>query len=492
MLLWFQYHCRQLELLDMVFIILRKKFHRMTFLHLWLRLVHMWGWFFACRYACGGDSYFPAAVNSSCQVFVYLYYMLSLLHTEGVPFMRRARVTEVQVAQFVICAAHACYVLVQGNLPRSVATVSLCIMCASLLLYVDFASEQPDLRTDTNEAGEETRLTFRFDSSGWFYVYHFGVATWLREHIMPEGMSPEDAVTGRFPKGVAFSGASGGSLIAAALGSGIDIPKLFEYVLLQHSFCSRWPWNLFRALENAMNLFLPQNAHKSMSGRVRTLVTRVSLKPPFITGEALEHFGSWKDAFRGLRASCHVPVLNILPYQFNGRFYYDGLFWSSLLVPWSGDSSSTVKVSATSTPLADIRAPAAPLWFALCPPSVDALRGLFWIGYRDAHAWFTEDQIDALDCCRPGGRRASLDEVDDPASRNSLLKHRMAQKLLLRKPRPGHAGDGLPESDPTTGQVVTDLIASYRLAVDLGFRVLAVVSTVFCTIGAVLVWTSVL
>jgi hypothetical protein len=25
----------------------------------------MWGWFFACRYACGGDTYFPASVNAA-------------------------------------------------------------------------------------------------------------------------------------------------------------------------------------------------------------------------------------------------------------------------------------------------------------------------------------------------------------------------------------------------------------------------------------------
>eukprot|EP00927_Polykrikos_kofoidii_P006657 TRINITY_DN12697_c0_g1_i2.p1 TRINITY_DN12697_c0_g1~~TRINITY_DN12697_c0_g1_i2.p1 ORF type:complete len:1048 (+),score=128.76 TRINITY_DN12697_c0_g1_i2:99-3242(+) len=492
MLLWFQYHCRQFELLDTVFIILRKKFHRMTFLQVWFRLVHMWGWFFACRYACGGDSYFPAAVNSTCQVFVYSYYVLSLLHAQGVPFMRRARVIEVQVAQFVICGIHACYVLVQGNLPRSVAAVSLATMCVSLLLHVDFANEQLKLRTQADSDGDETRLMFRFDSSGWFFVYHFGVATWLQEHILPEGMDTEAASTDKFPKGCAFSGSSGGSLVAASLGAGIDMRPLFEFVLTTHSWCKTKPWNLFRAVECAMDKFLPKNVHKSMSGRVRALVTRASLKPPFITGEVLDQFDSFEDAYRKLRASCHVPGLNIVPYRVNDRYYFDGLFWSSLLVPWSGDTNLTVKISATGAPLTDIRAPTSPLWFSFLPPNLDALRGLYWIGYRDTHAWFTKDPADALFCCRPSGRRIAIEELEDPESKNNVLKHDRAQKLLLRRPQPGPAGDGLPELDPVTGQVVADLIAHYRRSVDLSFRVLGAVSMVFCIVGAALVWKAVL
>eukprot|EP00927_Polykrikos_kofoidii_P029843 TRINITY_DN25733_c0_g1_i1.p1 TRINITY_DN25733_c0_g1~~TRINITY_DN25733_c0_g1_i1.p1 ORF type:complete len:1041 (-),score=88.12 TRINITY_DN25733_c0_g1_i1:1-3123(-) len=469
MLLWFQYHCRQLELLDTFFIVLRKKFHRMTFLQVWLRLMHMWGWFFACRYACGGDSYFPAAVNSTCQVFVYSYYALSLLYAEGVPLMRKARVTEVQVAQFVICAAHASYVLWQGNLPRGVAALSLSIMCASLLLYVDFAGEQPLLQ----DSQEGDRLTFRFDSSGWFYVYHFGVATWLREHILPENMSPDDAVTDKYPHGVAFSGSSGGGLVAASLASAVDVPMLFEYVLEQLGWCKIRPWNMFKAVESAMRKFLPENAAQSMSGRARVLLTRVSIKPPFITGEAVDQFGEWDDTFRGLRASCHVPGLHFLPYRYHDRYYFDGLVWSSLLVPWSGDSSSVVKVSATGTPLSDIRAPVSPPWWTLIPPSEDALRGMFWVGYRDVHSWFVDPPVDSLSVCkcRAGARRpGSSSEPDDALFKSRSAKHQRAQKLLLRKPEPGPNGDGLPEKDPVTGQLVADLVACYRQSVDRNFK----------------------
>ena len=58
-----------------------------------------------------------------------------------------------------------------------------------------------------------SRLTFSFDSSGWLYVYHLGVAHYLQRHVLPHLEAER----------VAFSGSSGGALVAAALAGGIDI-----------------------------------------------------------------------------------------------------------------------------------------------------------------------------------------------------------------------------------------------------------------------------
>ena len=61
-----------------------------------------------------------------------------------------------------------------------------------------------------------SRLTFSFDSSGWLYVYHLGVAHYLQRHVLPHLEAER----------VAFSGSSGGALVAAALAGGIDIEQL--------------------------------------------------------------------------------------------------------------------------------------------------------------------------------------------------------------------------------------------------------------------------
>merc|ERR1712113_938913 len=98
-----------------------------------------------------------------------------------------------------------------------------------------------------------------------------------------------------------------------------------------------------------------------MSGRVRVLLTRVSCRPPFVSGEVVNHFEDYDEVFHTMRASCHVPGLALLPYKFRGRSYFDGLMWPSLLVPWcSAEDRHVVKVAATSLPLSDIRAPLHP------------------------------------------------------------------------------------------------------------------------------------
>jgi len=483
MWLWCQYHRTQLELVDTIFVILRKKFHQMSFLHIFLRLVHTWGWFFVCRYACGGDSYFPAAVNCTCQLVVYLYYTLSLIDARGVPFVRKARVSEVQVMQFIICAVHAAYVLVNGHLPRAVATWSLLVMCSGLFLYVDFEGHQrhPSLgpRSRSSCAGDEAhleRLTFRFDSSGWFYVYHFGVAAFLEDYIIPKGLSEDEYCSSKYPQSVAFSGSSGGSLVAGALASGIPIRDLFEFVMAQHAVCRRNPFQMLAAVETAMDKYLPKNCAKSMTGRVRVLLTRISWRPPFITGEVVDHFVDREDVFGRLRASCHVPGLHLLPYRHRASLYWDGLVWSSLLVAWSGDRPDlVVKVSAIAAPLTDIRAPVSPVWWCIIPPDVDTLRGLFWLGYRDAARWFTEPPQDPLDLCkcrsssnsvrrRPRNGSSDSTTTDDTLRASRFAKHDAARKLLLRTPGP--LEDLLPTVDPATGQSVAQLIACYRRSVD--------------------------
>eukprot|EP00419_Tripos_fusus_P022520 CAMPEP_0172721550 /NCGR_PEP_ID=MMETSP1074-20121228/79305_1 /TAXON_ID=2916 /ORGANISM="Ceratium fusus, Strain PA161109" /LENGTH=633 /DNA_ID=CAMNT_0013547309 /DNA_START=245 /DNA_END=2146 /DNA_ORIENTATION=+ len=487
MWLWCQYHRTQLELVDTLFVILRKKFHQMSFLHIFLRLVHTWGWFFVCRYACGGDSYFPAAVNCSCQFVVYLYYTLSLINARGVPFVRKARVSEVQVMQFIICAVHAAYVLVKGHLPRAVATWSLLVMCSGLFLYVDFEDHQrhPSLgpRSRSSCAGDEAnkeRLTFRFDSSGWFYVYHFGVAAFLEDFIIPKGLSEDEYCSSKYPENVAFSGSSGGSLVAAALATGTPIRDLFEFVMAQHGVCARNPYHMFTAVESALDKYLPANCAKSMTGRVRVLLTRVSRRPPFLTGEVVDRFVDKQDVFTSLRASCHVPGLHLFPYRHRAGLYFDGLVWSSLLVAWSGDRPDlVVKVSAIAAPLTDIRAPVSPVWWCILPPDVDTLRGLFWLGYKDAARWFTESPQDPLDVCkcrsssnsvRRRYRSDSSDSAttDDTLSASRFAKHDAARKLLLRTPGP--LEELLPAVDPATGQSVAELIACYRRTVDLAFH----------------------
>eukprot|EP00747_Dinoflagellata_sp_TGD_P072377 gnl/TRDRNA2_/TRDRNA2_157451_c0_seq1.p1 gnl/TRDRNA2_/TRDRNA2_157451_c0~~gnl/TRDRNA2_/TRDRNA2_157451_c0_seq1.p1 ORF type:complete len:743 (+),score=88.25 gnl/TRDRNA2_/TRDRNA2_157451_c0_seq1:26-2230(+) len=498
MLLWYQYHLRQLDLVDTIFVVLRKKFHRLSFLHICLRLAHMWGWFFVCRHACGGDSYFPAAVNCSCQVLVYLYYALSLVSAQGVPLVRKARVTEVQVMQFVVCAVHAVYILIRGNIPRTLAAFNLFVMVSGLILYVDFDGDSPRLgprgSTDYSSSNPQEgndmpqRLTFCFDSSGWLYIYHWGVAMWLQEHLLPEGINTELANTDLYPKGLAFSGASGGSLAAGVLAMGLSVRDVFEVVLSQWNSCRLNPFKMLPAAEAAMRHFFPANGYLSMSGRVRVLLTRIMLRPPFVTAEVVDQFHDYDDVFHTLRASCHVPGLFICPYRHKGRSYYDGMMWSSMMVPWYCASDSlVVKVAAARVsnfctgvkwPFDDISPPWTPIWWGILPPNPKVLRGLFWQAYWDAACWFSTPPNDS-DCCKCrrntpvpshhlSSEAASGREAGDMLASSRAAKHRAAQKLLVRKLKP--LDEALPVEDPVTGEKVADLIAAYRQCAEQAFR----------------------
>ena len=74
------------------------------------------------RLGCGGDSYFPAVVQSATQIPVYVFYLSSQLSCRSSRGgMRRSRwrpvVTRLQLGQFVVLLVFALLVLRAGTLP---------------------------------------------------------------------------------------------------------------------------------------------------------------------------------------------------------------------------------------------------------------------------------------------------------------------------------------------------------------------------------------
>ena len=58
-----------------------------------------------------------------------------------------------------------------------------------------------------------------FDSSAWLFLWHFGVAMWIEDHIQKK------------PEAIGYSGSSGGSLVACTLASGINAEVLANWVI---------------------------------------------------------------------------------------------------------------------------------------------------------------------------------------------------------------------------------------------------------------------
>lgn len=121
-------------------------------------------------------------------------------------------------------------------------------------------------------------------------VYHFGVGYFLSEHLGLEDTStahknPNNSSTiggsgSGAPEGVAFSGSSGGGLVSVVLGAGTKVRDVFDYILTCYPECRKNPLRMFAAVEGALLRFQFKGAHKRLSGRIRILLTRVTLWPP--------------------------------------------------------------------------------------------------------------------------------------------------------------------------------------------------------------------
>lgn len=135
------------------------------------------------------------------------------------------------------------------------------------------------------------RVTFSFDSSGWLYTYHLGVACCLQQQLLGRGPAAEaEEAVGDF----AFSGSSGGALVAAALATGIDLHELAKFVIGCQEECKYNPWRMFPCTERALHRFIGSGAHEQANGRLRVLLTRIQLLSvkPALRPETVSTFAS--------------------------------------------------------------------------------------------------------------------------------------------------------------------------------------------------------
>ena len=134
-LVWVHYNNKFVELLDTLWMILRKKNNQVSFLHCYHHVLLIWAWFFVCKVESGGDCYFGAMVNSFIHVIMYGYYTLALLNF-SCPWKRY--ITNCQMLQFCLCLAHSCYVVWNKNMPIELPLVQGFVMINMLILFGQF------------------------------------------------------------------------------------------------------------------------------------------------------------------------------------------------------------------------------------------------------------------------------------------------------------------------------------------------------------------
>ncbi|XP_027305722.1 very long chain fatty acid elongase 4-like isoform X2 [Anas acuta] len=107
---WWFFFSKVIELLDTVFIILRKKQEQVTFLHVYHHGTMLFNWWSGVKYVPGGQAFFIGMLNSFVHIFMYGYYALASLGPQMHCYLWWKRyLTIMQLCQFVAIAVHSSY-----------------------------------------------------------------------------------------------------------------------------------------------------------------------------------------------------------------------------------------------------------------------------------------------------------------------------------------------------------------------------------------------
>ena len=198
---------------------------------------------------------------------------------------------------------------------------------------------------------------------------------------------------------LAFSGSSGGSLVASVLASGGNIDSSARVVIAAQPECRWRPWRMLSKVDSAVESLIPNDAHMQVSGRLRVLLTHVKWGWPPIAPLVLDTFDSTPQLRDALRASCDIPGLGGLrpkavhlePKGVGEAACFDGSVWPSWFCGWRAFSANDVivAVSGLSGCLGLLGPPLlVPLHWVVLPPSQEMLWRFYRAGYQDAERCF--------------------------------------------------------------------------------------------------------
>lgn len=137
-LIYAHYQNKFLELLDTVWMVVRKKNEQVTFLHVWHHTLIMWSWLLVLWVNPGGDAYFGALLNSFIHVVMYGYYLLTALK---LPCPWKKYVTILQLSQFSVIFVQGWTAIYLGSTPTWLTLVQQFVMINMLVLFGKFYAE---------------------------------------------------------------------------------------------------------------------------------------------------------------------------------------------------------------------------------------------------------------------------------------------------------------------------------------------------------------
>ncbi|XP_073989567.1 very long chain fatty acid elongase 7-like isoform X2 [Rhodnius prolixus] len=94
------------DLLDTVFMVLRKNYHQITFLHVYHHIGMALGTWLIVKYLPGGHVCFFGTINCLVHMFMYVYYFLAAKYPSYKSVWWKRNITQLQMLQFFIVLVH--------------------------------------------------------------------------------------------------------------------------------------------------------------------------------------------------------------------------------------------------------------------------------------------------------------------------------------------------------------------------------------------------
>ncbi|KAK5644305.1 hypothetical protein RI129_005775 [Pyrocoelia pectoralis] len=110
---WLFYVSKIIDLLDTVFLVLRKKDRQLSFLHIYHHSSMVFNWYLGVLYSPGGQATLSVILNSFVHVIMYTYYLLSALGVQKYLWWKKY-LTQLQLLQFIIILLHLVFGTING------------------------------------------------------------------------------------------------------------------------------------------------------------------------------------------------------------------------------------------------------------------------------------------------------------------------------------------------------------------------------------------
>ncbi|CAF0937460.1 unnamed protein product [Rotaria sordida] len=137
--LWLYYFSKAIEFIDTIFMVVRKRFTQITFLHVFHHSTMLLIWWVVMTWIPGGQAWFGPVFNSVVHVFMYAYYGLSVIPSLRSKLWWKRYITMFQLIQFVLIFIHTFHAIFTGcNYPLWGSWMLGGYMIIMLILFTNF------------------------------------------------------------------------------------------------------------------------------------------------------------------------------------------------------------------------------------------------------------------------------------------------------------------------------------------------------------------